>query len=56
MQKKEIIINVYGANWCSDCKRTKKYLGEQQIHYNWFDIELSLLERGIPLSIFQTLN
>ncbi|MHA2054160.1 MAG: FAD-dependent oxidoreductase [Candidatus Hodarchaeales archaeon] len=32
-------INVYGANWCSDCRRTKKYLGEQRIHYNWFDIE-----------------
>ncbi len=39
MQEKDIIINVYGANWCSDCRRTKKYLGEQQIHYNWFDIE-----------------
>ncbi|MHA2226153.1 MAG: FAD-dependent oxidoreductase [Candidatus Hodarchaeales archaeon] len=33
------VVNVYGANWCSDCRRTKKYLGEQRIHYNWFDIE-----------------
>ncbi|MFX0181904.1 MAG: FAD-dependent oxidoreductase, partial [Candidatus Hodarchaeota archaeon] len=33
-------INVYGANWCSDCRRTKKYLGEQRLHYNWFDIEI----------------
>ncbi|MFX1512594.1 MAG: FAD-dependent oxidoreductase, partial [Promethearchaeota archaeon] len=32
-------INIYGANWCSDCRRTKKYLGEQRIHYNWYDIE-----------------
>ncbi len=35
----ETEINIYGANWCSDCRRTKKYLGEQRIHYNWFDIE-----------------
>jgi thioredoxin reductase (NADPH) len=32
-------ITVYGANWCSDCRRTKKYLGEQRIHYDWRDIE-----------------
>ncbi|UCG03863.1 MAG: FAD-dependent oxidoreductase [Candidatus Heimdallarchaeota archaeon] len=40
----ESIINVYGANWCSDCRRTKKYLGEQRIHYRWFDIELETPE------------
>ena len=32
-------ITVYGANWCIDCRRTKKYLGEQRIHYTWRDIE-----------------
>ncbi len=32
-------ITIYGANWCSDCRRTKKYLGEQRIHYIWRDIE-----------------
>jgi thioredoxin reductase (NADPH) len=37
-------INVYGANWCSDCRRTKKYLGEQRIHYRWLDIELTTPE------------
>jgi thioredoxin reductase (NADPH) len=40
-ETKQIEVNVYGANWCSDCKRTKKYLGEQRIHYGWFDIEKS---------------
>jgi len=33
-------ITIYGANWCSDCRRTKKYLGEQRIHYEWRDIEI----------------
>jgi thioredoxin reductase (NADPH) len=36
----ELEVNVYGATWCSDCRRTKKYLGEQRIHYNWYDIEI----------------
>lgn len=30
---------VYGASWCSDCKRAKKFLGEQRVHYHWVDVE-----------------
>ncbi|MEK7324677.1 MAG: FAD-dependent oxidoreductase, partial [Chloroflexota bacterium] len=32
-------LTVYGAVWCEDCKRAKKFLGEQRVHYNWVDIE-----------------
>src|SRR5712692_5663987 len=32
-------IKVYGTNWCSDCKRSKKFLGEQRVHYEFIDIE-----------------
>jgi thioredoxin reductase (NADPH) len=32
-------LTVYGATWCSDCKRAKKFLGEQRVHYQWVDIE-----------------
>ncbi len=32
-------IKVYGTNWCSDCKRSKKFLGEQRIRYEFIDIE-----------------
>ncbi len=43
-------LTVYGAVWCEDCKRAKKFLGEQRVHYNWVDIEqnadgLALVER-----------
>ncbi|MEM7349366.1 MAG: FAD-dependent oxidoreductase [Acidobacteriota bacterium] len=31
-------LELYGANWCGDCRRTKKFLGEQRIHYRWIDI------------------
>jgi thioredoxin reductase (NADPH) len=43
-------LTVYGAPWCGDCKRAKKFLGEQRVHYDWVDVEqdaegLALVER-----------
>ncbi len=35
----EAALTVYGAYWCSDCKRAKQFLGEQRVHYHWVDIE-----------------
>lgn len=32
-------IIVYGTNWCPDCKRSKQFLGDQRIQYDWVDIE-----------------
>lgn len=32
-------IRVYGAPWCPDCRRSKKFLGEQRIPYEWVDID-----------------
>lgn len=32
-------ITVYGAYWCPDCRRSKQFLGEHQIPYQWVDIE-----------------
>ena len=32
-------ITVYGAPWCPDCKRAKKFLAEQRIPYDWVDID-----------------
>ena len=31
-------LTVYGANWCPDCRQSKKFLGEQRIPYEWVDI------------------
>ena len=33
------IIRVYGAPWCPDCTRSKKFLGEHRIEYDWIDID-----------------
>lgn len=32
-------ITVYGAYWCPDCRRSKQFLGEHQIPYQWINIE-----------------
>jgi thioredoxin reductase (NADPH) len=32
-------ITVYGAYWCPDCRRSRQFLGERQIPYNWVNIE-----------------
>ncbi len=33
-------ITVYGAPWCPDCRRSKQFLGEQRVPYEWIDIDL----------------
>ena len=35
----EAKVTVYGAYWCPDCRRSKRFLGEQFIPYRWVDIE-----------------
>ena len=32
-------IKLYGTEWCSDCKRCKKFFGEQRIPYEFINIE-----------------
>jgi thioredoxin reductase (NADPH) len=32
-------IKVYGAPWCPDCRRAKKFLGEHRVPYDWTDID-----------------
>ncbi len=56
-------VTVYGAPWCPDCRRAKKFLGEQRVAYDWVDIDknaegLLLVEelqkggRTIPTIVF----
>jgi thioredoxin reductase (NADPH) len=32
-------IQVYGASWCPDCRRAKRFLGDQRVPFEWHDIE-----------------
>src|SRR5207302_1664514 len=56
-------VTVYGAPWCSDCRRSKKFLAEQRVAYDWVDIDkeaeglrtVEELEKGgrtIPTIVF----
>jgi thioredoxin reductase (NADPH) len=56
-------ITVYGAPWCPDCKRAKRFLAEQRVPYDWVDIdqdaaglthveELQKGGRSIPTIVF----
>lgn len=30
---------MYGADWCSDCKRSKRLLDSKNIEYTWVDVD-----------------
>lgn len=32
-------ITMYGANWCADCRRAKRFLDEHRVSYDWVDVE-----------------
>jgi thioredoxin reductase (NADPH) len=33
-------VVIYGASWCPDCRRAKKFLSDQRIAFAWHDIEM----------------
>ncbi|MEE8338263.1 MAG: glutaredoxin domain-containing protein [Dehalococcoidia bacterium] len=40
-------IKVYGAPWCPDCRRTKTFLGDQRVAYDWIDIDIDRDPEGM---------
>lgn len=32
-------IKMYGADWCGDCRRSKRFLDTNQISYEYIDVE-----------------
>jgi mycoredoxin len=32
-------IVVYGADWCGDCRRSKRLLDQRGVNYVWVDVE-----------------
>jgi glutaredoxin-like protein len=32
-------ITVYGADWCSDCRRSKALLDTEGVAYRWIDVD-----------------
>jgi mycoredoxin len=34
-------IKMYGAAWCGDCRRTKRFLDENKVEYTYIDSEIT---------------
>jgi glutaredoxin len=32
-------IIIYGADWCFDCRRARRFFDQQQVTYHWVDID-----------------
>ena len=50
-------LEVYGADWCADCRRTKRQLDELGVDYAYLDVEHddALRDRAIAISGAQSI-
>lgn len=39
MTKSTDVIVVYGASWCPDARRARRFFDEHSVTYQWIDIE-----------------
>ena len=39
-------ITLYGADWCSDCTRSKGYLDAHQVPYTYVDVDADAAAKG----------
>ena len=35
-------IVMYGAEWCGDCRRSKRFMEENQVEFHYIDVEKDL--------------
>ena len=50
-------VTIYGIRWCPDCRRSRKFLGEQGVRFRWVDLveqpaaaaEFEMLGEGRPV-------
>ncbi len=36
----EVQLIIYGTNWCGDCRRTQRFLQDNQVSYKFINIDL----------------
>ena len=32
-------VTMYGADWCGDCRRSKKFMDDNNVKFNYIDVE-----------------
>jgi len=35
-------VTMYGADWCGDCRRSKRFMEEHNVAFNYIDVEKDL--------------
>lgn len=35
-------VTMYGADWCGDCRRSKRFMEENNVAFNYIDVEADL--------------
>jgi mycoredoxin len=35
-------VTMYGADWCGDCRRSKRFMEENNVAFNYIDVEVDL--------------
>ena len=57
-------IVMYGADWCGDCRRSKRFMEENNVAFNYIDVEADLTAadkvveinggaKSIPVIVFE---
>jgi mycoredoxin len=44
-------ITMYGAEWCGDCRRSKRLLDGMGVDYNYIDLEVDVAAADVARSI-----
>ena len=46
-------ITMYGADWCGDCVRAKKFFADNKVDYQWVDLERDENEKFVELEVLR---
>jgi glutaredoxin-like protein len=44
-------VTMYGADWCGDCRRSKRFMEENNVAFNYIDVEADLTAAGKVVEI-----
>jgi glutaredoxin len=49
-------ITMYGADWCGDCVRAKKFFADNKVDYQWVDLERYENEKFVESEVLRRNN
>ena len=49
-------ITMYGADWCGDCRRAKKFFADNKVEFEWVDLELDENEKFVKSEVLRRNN